>query len=66
MERAIALIDAAVRLGVSRERVLRLITSGQLRGFKNQWGRWEVAAESLEGMVASSFESKGGGFVQCD
>lgn len=56
MERAIALIDAAVRLGVSRERVLRLITSGQLRGAKNQWGRWEVAEESLSALAPSAPE----------
>lgn len=40
--------EAAVRAGISRERVIRLIQAGDLKGRRDERGRWVVDAISLQ------------------
>lgn len=42
----------AMRLGFSRERVVRLIVTGRIRG-ESLGGRWFVAETDLEAYIAS-------------
>lgn len=43
----VALPQAARRLGVSFDRALVLVRTGQLRARLDSWGRWWVARDSL-------------------
>jgi hypothetical protein len=48
----LSLSDAALRAGMNRERLLRLIQGGRVAGRRNVTGRWEVKSISLEGYLA--------------
>ena len=48
MARWISLSDAAVRVGINRERLLRLVQCRVVEGRRNLTGRWEVNKPSLE------------------
>ena len=46
-EQWITLSDATLRLGINRERLLRLIQGHVVSGRKNCTGQWEVSAGSI-------------------
>ena len=43
----ISLADAALRLGIDRERLLRLVQGQVIDGRRNVTGRWEVSTRSM-------------------
>lgn len=47
MEKWIPVVEAAMQIGVSRERLLRLVTIGAVQGKKDAWGRWQIEQHSL-------------------
>ena len=51
----LAIQEAAIRLGLSRESVLRRMSSGELEGGKDGLsGQWYVTVESLEQYLADA------------
>ncbi len=46
--KSITLADAAVRIGMNRERLLRLVQARKIEGRRNITGRWEVLRVSLD------------------
>ncbi len=55
----ITLSDAAVRAGLNRERLLRLIQGGSIRGRRNVTGRWEVESASVARYLGARASASG-------
>ena len=51
--RWIGLSEAAITARINRERLLRLVQSGQVQGRRNVTGRWEVNRGSLDTYLSS-------------
>lgn len=46
-ENTITIAQAGLRLGLSYQQVLRLVMVGEIRGWQNAQGRWEVDAQTV-------------------
>jgi excisionase family DNA binding protein len=58
MNGALSPQEAADRLGVSKDTILRLLRSGKLPGKKIGWRTWRITEEALAAFMAGTPEKK--------